>query len=166
MAAFKYVGRSWGVSAQIAGEELENIEHRNGSITPQAVVDAARPEGSVLHNIFEWDNDKAAEQYRLSQAGTFIRCIVKTTETEDKKSVTYRAFVNVNPAGDTQNKQGSYINTRTALEDPVSREIILANAKREMKMFRKKYKDLAELADIFDAIDKLLEGKNDENSAA
>lgn len=157
MAAYEYVGRSWGVSAQIAGEELENIEHRNGSITPQAVVDAARPEGSVLHNIFEWDNDKAAEQYRLSQAGTFIRCIVKTTETENKKEITYRAFVNVNPVGDTQNKQGSYINTRSALTNPVSREVILANAKREMQTFRKKYKELNELALVFDAIDKVFE---------
>ena len=157
MAAFKYVGRSWGVSAQIAGEELENIEKRNGSITPQAVVEAARPEGSALHNIFEWDNDKAAEQYRLSQAGSFIRCIVKTAETENKKEITYRAFVNVNPVGDTQNKQGSYIDTRSALTNPVSRGVILANAKREMQTFRKKYKELNELALVFDAIDKVFE---------
>ena len=53
MAAYMYVGRQWGVSAQIAGEELERIEARDGEITPRAVVDEARPEDSKLHNAFE-----------------------------------------------------------------------------------------------------------------
>ena len=154
MAAYMYVGRQWGVSAQIAGEELEKIEARDGGITPGAVVDAARPEGSKLHNVFEWDDEKAAEQYRLTQASTLIRCIVVKPEEKDIKEPV-RMFVNCNPTDDGQKKTGSYINFRSAFEDPDSRAVILANAKHELHMFRNKYNRLKELAKVFDAIDEL-----------
>ena len=156
MAAYKYAGRTWNVSAQKAGEQLEIIERRDGSITPQAVVDAARPEGSVLHNLFEWNDEKAAEKYRLSQASTFIRCIVKTSEDETAKYSTYRAFVNINPTGDRQNIAGTYVNIQTALSDPESRDVVLSNAKHEMQTFRRKYAELKELASVFSAIDQLI----------
>ena len=40
----------------------------DGKLTAQAVVDAAREEGSPLHGFFEWDDNKAANEYRLLQA--------------------------------------------------------------------------------------------------
>jgi hypothetical protein len=154
MAAYMYVGRMWRVSAQIAGEELEKIEARDGEITPRAVVEEARPEGSKLHNVFEWDDEKAAEQYRLTQASTLIRCIVVKPEEKDIKEPV-RMFVNCNPVDDGQKKTGSYINFRSAFEDPDSRAVILANAKHELQVFRNKYNRLKELAKVFDAIDEL-----------
>ena len=154
MAAYMYLGRTWGVSAQIAGEELEKIEARDGEITPRAVVEEARPEGSKLHNVFEWDDEKAAEQYRLTQASTLIRCIVVKPEEKDIKEPV-RMFVNCNPTDDGQKKTGSYINFRSAFEDPESRAVILSNAKHELRVFRSKYQRLKELAKVFDAIDEL-----------
>ena len=154
MAAYMYLGRTWGVSAQIAGEELEKIEARDGEITPGAVVDAARPEGSALHKCFEWNDAKAAEQYRLTQASTLIRCIVvKPEEKEVKEPV--RMFVNCNPTDDGQKRSGSYINFRSAFEDPESRAVVIANAKHELQVFRAKYSKLNELAKVFKAIDEL-----------
>lgn len=42
------------------------------SITPQEVLEKARDENSELHKCFEWDNDIAAEKYRLEQARKII----------------------------------------------------------------------------------------------
>ena len=154
MAAYMYLGRTWGVSAQIAGEELEKIEARDGEITPGAVVDAARPEGSALHKCFEWNDAKAAEQYRLTQASTLIRCIVVKPEEEEIKEPV-RMFVNCNPTDDGQKRSGSYINFRSAFEDPESRAVVIANAKHELQVFRAKYSKLNELAKVFKAIDEL-----------
>ena len=156
MAAFEYVGRSWNVSAQVAGERLKEIESRDGSITPQAVVDDARPEDSVLHNVFEWNDEKAAEAYRIHQAGNFIRCIVVVPEKNDTVKEPVRLFINTNPTDDGQKKTGSFISLRTAMENPESRKVILSNAKHEMQVFRKKYSDLKELSAVFAAIDETL----------
>ena len=156
MAAYKYVGRSWGVPAQVAGERLKEIENRDGSITPQAVVEDARPEDSVLHNAFEWDNEKAAEAYRIHQAGQLIRCITVISEEKEAKEPV-RLFVNTKPTDDGQKRAGTYVNFRSAMENPESRSVILANAKHEMLVFRKKYSQLKELSMVFMAIDKTLE---------
>ena len=157
MAAYMYVGRQWGVSAQIAGEELERIEARDGEITPRAVVEEARPEDSKLHNAFEWDDEKAAEQYRISQARQLIRCIVVKPMPEEKVEEPVRMYVNQNPTDTGQSRSGSYINLKSALENPDSRAVVLSNAMHEMKMFRAKYYKLKELSEVFKAIDSVLE---------
>jgi hypothetical protein len=63
----------FGVDPQAAGEELERIKHRDGTIVPEAVVDEARPEDAVLHPAFEWEDPVAAEKYRVIQARTLIK---------------------------------------------------------------------------------------------
>ena len=52
--------------------ELQRLEE-NGKLDPKEVVDAARDTISPLHDYFEWDDDKAADAYRLEQARTLIR---------------------------------------------------------------------------------------------
>lgn len=63
----------FGIDPQAAGEELERIRHRDGTIAAPAVVDEARPDDAVLHPCFEWVDPVAAEQYRLIQARTLIK---------------------------------------------------------------------------------------------
>lgn len=153
---FKYEGRSYGVSAQKAGERLKEIENRDGLITPQAVVEDARPEDSLLHPVFEWDDEKAAEAYRIHQAGNFIRCIVVAPEKENEVKEPVKLFINTNPTDDRQKRIGAYINFRSAMENPESRSVILSNAKHEMLLFKKKYSQLTELSKVFKAIDSVL----------
>lgn len=157
MAAYEYVGRSWNVSAQKAGERLKEIEERDGFVTPQAVVEDARPEDSLLHSVFEWDDEKAAEAYRIHQAGSFIRCIVVVPEKGDAVKEPAKLFVNTSPTNDGQKKAGIFIDFHSAMENPASRSVILSNAKHEMLLFKKKYSQLKELSRVFMAIDKTLE---------
>ena len=53
-------------------DRLEQLEQENGNIHPAAVVDDARDPTSPLHDFFEWDDNTAAQQYRLSQARLLI----------------------------------------------------------------------------------------------
>jgi hypothetical protein len=48
------------------------IKKRDGKITPKALVDHARSKDSPIHSLFEWNNAKAAEEYRLWQARELI----------------------------------------------------------------------------------------------
>lgn len=47
-----------------------------GLLHPEAVVEAAKDEASVLHSRFEWDDTKAAAAHRLAQAAHLIRVCV------------------------------------------------------------------------------------------
>ena len=52
-------------------EEFKRLSNE-GLLTPEKIVEEARDSNSILHKFFEWDNDVAAEQYRLQQARTLI----------------------------------------------------------------------------------------------
>lgn len=63
----------FGIDAQEAGEELERIKQRDGTIHADVVVDEARPEDAVLHPAFTWEDEVAAEKYRVIEARTLIK---------------------------------------------------------------------------------------------
>ena len=154
MAAYEYVGRQFRVSADIVGAEMERIEARDGQVTSKSLLDAGRPEESVLHSLFEWDDSKAAELYRLRQATeviTHIHIVI-----DEKPNTPYRAYVNIQESSG-QTERGRFINVRSAMENEETRRIVLNMAISEAKRFSQKYANYKELSEVFEAIDKVAE---------
>lgn len=141
-----------GCPAETAGKELERIESKHGKVSAQLVLAESKSKKAPLHGCFEWNNDIAAEKYRLSQAGDIIRNLVVILD-EYQQSEPVRAFVNV--VSEAPTKTGDFINIVTAMKDKNSRAVVLENALRELKEFQKKYKDLNELSGVFLEISKL-----------
>jgi hypothetical protein len=137
-----------GIDAQIAGEELERLGSGNlGSLRPAAIVAAARAPSSPLHPAFEWDDSIAAEAHRKQQARQLIGAIV-TVVPESRSSEPVRAFVNVR-----QQEDQSYVPIRVALSDEELRAEVLAQATRELVAWRRRHKEMTELAGLFVQID-------------
>lgn len=61
-------GFAKGVDPDEAIKELERIESQYGSLTPENVLEAAKPEDSLFHALFTWNNEEAARMYRLQEA--------------------------------------------------------------------------------------------------
>ena len=137
------------VKAQVAGEVCEQLD-AEGNLTPKALVEASRPEDAPLHKAFEWDDAKAAAAYRETQAAYIIRHI--EVRREDMQEPV-RAFLT---APTTDGSSFQYRSVEAILRDAASRESLLDAAKRELEAFTRKYKQLAELAEIIDAAEKLL----------
>lgn len=152
---YEWKGRHYGVSADVVGKEVEKLEKKYGEVTAKNFVEAARPEDSVLHKLLEWDDTKAAEKWRIQQAGTIICCLNIVREDLSEPS-TVRAYMNVADGADNPTRRtGSFINTQDAFSDKEKRALILRVAIRELKELRRKYDTLTELAAVFDAIDNL-----------
>ena len=67
---------SYGIDAQLIGEELEKIrQENNGVLKPIHVVEAAEDRNHLLHPIFDWNDESAAKKHRLQQARTLINSI-------------------------------------------------------------------------------------------
>lgn len=133
-----------------AGRELARIEKAEGSLTAEVVLERAKSANSSLHDHFEWDDSRAAEQHRLTQAGELIRSItvdVSRSNLEPAKPV--RAFVNVR-----EEEQRHYVGTARAMSDKELRQQVLARAYAELEAFRRRYAELTELSAIFAAIDQ------------
>ena len=65
-----------GFSCKLAPEtvqrECRHIEKLYGELTAETFLEAATPEGAILHPLIEWDDDKAAHGFRLQQARRVI----------------------------------------------------------------------------------------------
>lgn len=154
---YEWKGRKYSVSADIVGKEIEKIERENGEVTSRSLVDAARPTTSALHDLFEWDDTKAAESYRIHQAGKVL-CSLSIVCEDTPEPTTVRAYMNVADEADNPTRRtGSFINMQDAFSDKKKRDLILRVAIRELKELRKKYEVLTELAYVFEAIDRLEE---------
>ena len=68
-------GARYSVDPAAACKELERIHHENGVLEAQTVVDESAPEDAPLHKVFEWDDSKAANSYRLVQSRTLIKSV-------------------------------------------------------------------------------------------
>ena len=146
---------SLGCKAQAAGEVIEQIEKENGEVTKEAFLDASRPEDAPTHPCFEWNDDVAAEKYRLWQSGNVIRNVCVVIEKDDGAKEQIPAFVNVR---ENYKESASFVNISTVLSNEEQKKIMLSNAETELKAFRNKYAKLNELANVIGSINEYLEG--------
>ena len=149
---YKWGFMKYSVDANKVGEIVEKIEKEKGKVTHQDLVDVARPKKSAIHGLFEWDDSKAAEKYRLDQARQILHNL--TIVRENKEPI--RAYVNIVKSTGIKNI-GHYANIQSAMENEQSREVVLANALAELQAFQRKYSELKELARLFMEIDNLIE---------
>lgn len=122
------------------------IRRDRGMLTPAAVVDAARDEEHPLHTRFEWDDAVAGEAYRVEQARNLIRSV--KIEREDKTPSDLRAFVSISRPNTPQRE---YVPTVEALEDPITRKLLLSEMRRDWETLRTRYQHMSEFADMIAA---------------
>ncbi len=137
----------FSVGANIAAERLTEIRKKTGEITPRAVVDDAVNPKSPLHPCFEWDDDKAADAHRLSQARKLIGSIVVAEMNDEPLGREVRAFVHITA------DSPRYEPIEIAMRDENMRDEIINRAWREIKIWRQRYSAYQEFVEIVDAID-------------
>lgn len=138
------------IGAQIAAERLNKLRKQAGEITPRVVVDDAANSRSPLHPCFEWDDEKAADNYRLTQARKLIGSIVVAQIDEQPMNLETRAFVHIT-AGDA----ARYEPVEVAMASESMRHEVLERARREIKLWRARYHAYEEFADLVMRIDAL-----------
>lgn len=146
-----------GANAQAIGERLEHIMRRKGRLTPQVVVEDAKPKGSPLHDYFEWNNDLAAEQYRTMQAKEIIASVyIVQPSAVASEPVVARAFVSVD-----HNADAHYEPIATVLSDAAMYAQVCRRAHAELVSFQERYADFFSLKQIGEkaaaAVEKELE---------
>lgn len=138
------------LDAQAIGSEIERLEEEHQhSLTPEEIVRAAESKRSPLHPAFEWNDEKAANHYRIDQARKLISLIDVVFVKADQSEVQVRAFVSVEAPGGR-----GYTQTVHALDDPDLRNQIVQRAWVELDAWKQRYAELSELGKLFSAIDK------------
>jgi hypothetical protein len=110
---FRDGARVSGIAPQVAGEELARIREKHGQLTPRVTVDESRPKNAPLHGAFEWNDGKAADEYRLQQARGLIRAVCVVSEATDEACPVY-----VHVREDASNGAGSYQPLELVVQEP------------------------------------------------
>jgi hypothetical protein len=129
-------------------EQLIAIRTENGRLTPQLVVDAARPKKSLLHSKFEWDNGIAAESYRRVQAAELIRSVrVTYLPLGDGPQASIRAF----HATARPEIGHAYDPIEEIMDNPIQRAILLRDMERDWRALKKRYESIVEFWDLLNS---------------
>lgn len=132
--------------AQRYGEALHAIEEENnGQITPTLIIENAKSESSPLHDYFEWDDKRAACEYRLFQARYLARSIAL-----EVNSVPTRAFQFV-----IENNTNVYTSASRVFSTEDLRKQVIARALKELEGWKARYSQYQEFSKIFAAIEEV-----------
>lgn len=124
---------SYSVPAEVAGGIVEKLRADVGEDNlPHRLVDEARAEAHPLHRLFQWDDDRAAHAYRVSQARRVISSLRVQFKPNDKP---LPAFYNIvtDDNGQAPAKH-VYVQSQKALANGATRQAIVeAELKRLMQ---------------------------------
>lgn len=127
-------------------ETLTAIYEEKGELTAEGLVaDAASPK-HPLHDHFEWDDSRAGHLYRVEQARQLLRVTYAPTPGAPTHM---RAFVAVR--GEST-PRAEYKPTEEVLLDPIQRQLLLNQMKRDWATFQRRYEHMAEYAEFLNGI--------------
>jgi hypothetical protein len=132
---------------EVIEAELDRIRRENnGLLSPGKVVEVATPLTSPIHECFEWNNDKAGHEFRLWQARKLISLIIIPSPVDAMPIRKYYSLV------EDRHDEGGYRCIVNIMSDDDQREALLAQALAELEHFEKKFGQLTELSELFDAV--------------
>jgi hypothetical protein len=122
-------------------EELLAIRATHGQLTPQLVVDAARPPDSALHSRFEWNDGLAGEAFRRQQASELIRKVrVVYAPANEGAYKSVRAFHAVR----TLDGGSAYMPVEEIVDNPLLNELLRREMERDWRALRQRWEDYTE----------------------
>lgn len=137
-------------SAQASGELFEQLSQTEAGLTAETLLNANKPKNAPLHNDYEWNNQKAANQWRLHQSRHFMDSLtVVMVNYETSEELQTRAVhITTEPH--------KYEPITTIIQSESKYECLLSNAFSELQAFQRKYNMLKELTPVFQAITEVI----------
>ena len=146
---YKWAFNKYPVAASLAGAHLEEMEKEYGEVTPQLLLEDSRPEGTLMHCCFEWNDGIAAEKYRLEQSRHIIADlrVVQIEEDSDKEPVPVRAFISTSPG---RTAMGIHHHINVVKANAEMTKTVTDNAREELEILYAKYNNLCDFLDVME----------------
>lgn len=145
--------------AQIVGETLEGMAARGLPVTPEVIVEEARPKSAPLHGLFEWDDRVAAESHRRHQARQIVnhlQIVLRDGETVAFAKSYYSVKLELPETEEGEEEEETaparqYVPVLHVQAAPLLREQVYQNALRELRSWADRYEPLG-----FDGLEKVI----------
>ena len=141
---WKLKGLSKKIDAELAVKELQRINELHGELTPEIIVNESKNENSILHNYFEWDNKKAADNWRLHQARMMLNNI-EITVISNGETIQMPVYEII---------ENNYCNVTTMTVNEI--DIVIKNSIRDLRYIQNKIKILKNFKKLNGLIDEMI----------
>jgi hypothetical protein len=149
MSAYQWKsGSRIKADAQKSGELFERLSNTEEGLTARTLLDANRPKNAPLHNEYEWNDETAADNWRLHQSRHFINSIAIIATTSEDVETPVRAF-------HITTSESKYEPITAIIKEPDKYAALLKSAKAELMSFKNKYNTLRELTPVLKAIEEV-----------
>lgn len=129
---------------------LSALYKKNGVLTKELIVKAAKPKSSPLHGEFEWDDAVAADGYRKIRAGYLITHIEITVQRTKKSApVTHHMYVPV------YDDEKTFLSVPDLMSDPDRRQLYYEKLLTRLNSMIDELNRFEEFFDVVSAIKKL-----------
>lgn len=133
--------------AEIIGPVLVDLAEKGG-VTARDVLDVARSKNNPLHTYFEWNNEKAADLFRLEQARNIMRSIRITYQDAEEKTHSSRIVQAVTTSA-YSDKPRSYHSFKILHGDTLFAAQLLGASIDDLRSWKKKYEPYVDMWDKF-----------------
>ena len=135
---------------QAVGDKLQELRDKHKGLTASIVIEDAKNKNSVLHGAFEWNDSKAAHEWRLHSARNLMRAVV-TKELDSSGEIRYQpAFVFV------KTEEGPRYETVARVQsDEELRHQVVQRAFAELNQWKKRYEEYKEFLGVFKEVEKI-----------
>jgi len=135
----------------------ENIEKYNG-FNAEAFFRSQKANSAPLHDEFEWDKEKAWVAHNVTKANYIVRNIelVEQSASDPEREIVIRAFTSAD-AEEDDCRRVVYRDTVEMLKTPDGKALLLSRATSDIRIFKRKYAHLFEMATIVSAMDDFLD---------
>lgn len=115
-----------------AGELFNNLANED-RLNAKTVVEVSQPDEALLHNEFEWDDQKAAISFREHQARNIMNALLIVEVNEEAEQPPIRFCYKVD------DDSSNYTPIKTIVQSADSMEVLRKKAAAELKSFQMKY---------------------------
>lgn len=135
MKEYNWKMKSFGkkIDANEAVNEMEKVESIYGSLTPENVVKYAENKETKLRKLFEWNDKKAAYNYRLQQARNILNNIeVKVVSNGENRKIPVYEVVKTNSEKKYKNIENITTDEAEQVKQTTIRELSIIKSKLEI----------------------------------
>ena len=146
------VGYNFKTDPEKAAKVMNKLA-KGGQLNAENLVAVSRPKNAPLHDDFEWDDTKAAENWRKQQGRCMINSLLMIPEESDKEEKEpIRAFFKV-----SQVESSQYESTEVLVRTQNGRDALRDQAQKELNSYRQKYRNVLEWTGAKEEIDRAID---------
>ena len=148
MSIYKWkTGARIKADPELAAKVLDHLASEN-RLNAETVVEVSRPEGTVLHDEFEWDDAVAAMEHRKHQARNIMNSLVIVEESAPEVPPIRYCF-------QIEENTSNYTPINVIMQSSDCMEALQRKALAELNAFRMKYNTIIKKCHAEDDVNKL-----------